>query len=291
MHFWDLFQWWNLIFALPFALGVLPLLLQAIGAVHLSHAGHQVHLAGHHLPHSGGHHLSHLDHGHAAVHGHVAPGAAPGHGAPISSTGTHPAPVHTSAATHSAHGHGHAPAGNLNLLSRMLSILGIGKVPLMLVLSIFCLIWGGSGVFANQIFATVLRTPGFYVWPSMLCAFLIAYTSTSGLSQLISRMTPQLETYGTEEELLVGRIARAAYKLDANPGSAFLLDDHQNRVQVRCRTHDGSVIPGGAELLLLEYDPASRIFTVARLQRDQPATQSTAVTTAKLNSGRRKQNV
>jgi len=83
---------------------------------------------------------------------------------------------------------------------------------------------------------------------------------------------------------LVGRIARAAYALDANPGSAFLLDDQQNRIQVRCRTHDGSVIPGGAELLLLEYDPPSRIFTVARLQRDLPATRSTAVTTAKLNS-------
>jgi hypothetical protein len=158
----------------------------------------------------------------------------------------------------------------------------------MLVISIFCLIWGAAGVAANQIFAMVLRTPALYVWPSMICAFLIAYASTSGLSQLISRMMPQLETYGTEEELLVGRIARAAYQLDASPGSAFLLDDQQNRIQVRCRTHDGSVIPGGAELLLLEYDPASRIFTVARLQRDQPAaqtaTRSTAVTREKLNS-------
>jgi len=154
----------------------------------------------------------------------------------------------------------------------------------MLVLSIFCLIWGATGVAANQIFATVLRTPALYVWPSMICAFLISYASTSGQSQLISRMMPQLETYGTEEELLVGRIARAAYDLGARPGSAFLLDDQQNRIQVRCRTHDGSVIPGGAELLLLEYDPPSRIFTVARLQRDLPATRSTAVTTAKLNS-------
>jgi len=154
----------------------------------------------------------------------------------------------------------------------------------MLVLSIFCLIWGVTGVAGNQIFALALRAPALYVWPSMICAFLISYASTSVLSQLISRMMPQLETYGTEEELLVGRIARAAYDLGARPGSAFLLDDQQNRIQVRCRTHDGSVIPGGAELLLLEYDPPSRIFTVAPLQRDAPATRSTAVTRAKLNS-------
>ncbi|HET8887663.1 MAG TPA: hypothetical protein VFQ41_02070 [Candidatus Angelobacter sp.] len=266
---------------------MLPLLLQAVGAVHLSHASHAVHLAGHHLPHFGGNHLSHLGNSHATIHGHVAASAAPSHGASLSAANTHPAPTHTAADTHSAHGTVHASAGSQDILSRLLSILGVGKVPLMLLLSIFCLIWGASGVVANQIFATMLRTPALYVWPSMACAFLISYASTSGLSQFISRMTPQLETYGTEEELLVGRIARAAYQLDARPGSAFLLDDQQNRVQVRCRTHDGSVIPGGAELLLLEYDPASRIFTVARLQRDQPdqpAARSTAVTRAKLNS-------
>lgn len=281
MHFWDLFQWWNLIFALPFAIGVLPLLLQAIGAARLSHA---VHLAGHHLPHSGGDHLSHLGNSHATIHGHVSAGVAPGHNTSLSTANTHPVPTHTASGTHSASEPAHAPAGSLHIASRLFNILGIGRVPLMLVLSIFCLIWGATGVAANQIFAMVLRTPALYVWPSMVCAFLISYASTSALSQLISRMVPQLETYGTEGELLVGRIARAAYDLGARPGSAFLLDDQQNRIQVRCRTHDGSVIPRGAELLLLEYDPPSRIFTVARLQRDVPATRSTTVTKARLNS-------
>lgn len=288
MHFWDLFQWWNLIFTLPFGVGMLPLLLQALGAAQLSRTGHGVSLAGHHLPHSGGNHLSHLGNAHAALHGHVSAHVAPGHSASLSTTNTHPAPTHAATDTHSASGPGHAPTRSMDIPSRLLSILGVGRVPLMLVLSIFCLIWGATGVAGNQIFATMLRAPALYVWPSMACAFLISYASTSGLSQLIARITPQLETYGTEEELLVGRIARAAYQLDASPGSAFLLDDQQNRIQVRCQTHDGSVIPGGAELLLLEYDPASRIFTVARLQRDQPAaqtaTRSTAVTRAKLNS-------
>jgi len=284
MHFWDLFQWWNLIFTLPFGVGMLPLLLQAMGAAHLSHTGHEVYLAAHHLPHSGGNVLSHVGNGHATIHGHVAAGVTPGHSASLSTASTHPVPTFTATDTHSAHEPIHVPTGSLEIFYRLFSILGVGRVPLMLVLSIFCLIWGAAGVGANQIFAVVLRTPALYVWPSMICAFLIASVSTSGLSQLISRMVPQLETYGTEEELLVGRIARAAYDLDASPGSAFLLDDQQNRIQVRCRTHDGSVIPGGAELLLLEYDPPSRIFTVVRLQRDLPAARSTAVTKAKLKS-------
>lgn len=278
MHFWDLFQWWNLIFTLPFGVGMLPLLLQAMGTAHFSRAGHAVHLAGHHLPHAGGNHLSHLG------NGHVSAGVAPGHSTSLSTANAHPAQTLTATHTQSAHGPTHAPTEGLHIVSRLFSILGVGKVPLMLVLSIFCLIWGAAGLAANQIFAMVLRTPALYVWPSMVCAFLVSYASTSALSQLISRIMPQLETYGTEEELLVGRIARAAYDLGASPGSAFLLDDQQNRIQVRCRTHDGSVIPGGAELLLLEYDAPSRIFTVARLQRDQQAARSTAVTTSKSNS-------
>jgi len=138
----------------------------------------------------------------------------------------------------------------------------------MLILSIFCLIWGATGVAGNRVFSTFLRFPSLYVWPSMLCAFLVAYSATGVLARLISRLMPDTETYGTDEQLLVGRTAQAAYELSAKTGSAFLLDDQQNRIQVRCRTHDGSTIPRGAEVLLLEYDANSRIFTVVRFQRE-----------------------
>lgn len=154
----------------------------------------------------------------------------------------------------------------------VLTLLGIGKVPIMLVFSIFCLIWGLTGVAGNQIFSKILRVPGLYVWPSALCAFLAAYFTTGGISQWVSRLTPEVETYGTDEQLLVGRIAQAAYELSAKPGSAFLLDDQQNRVQVRCRTHDGSIIPRGAEVLLLEYDAKSRIFIAVQLEREPVST-------------------
>jgi hypothetical protein len=140
----------------------------------------------------------------------------------------------------------------------------------MLIFSIFCLIWGTSGVAGNQVFSKILRFPSFYVWPSMLCAFLVAYSATGGLSRWISRLMPDTETYGTDEQLLVGRTAQAAYEVSAKTGSAFLLDDQQNRIQVRCRTHDGSTIPRGAEVLLLEYEAKSRIFTVVRFQRETP---------------------
>jgi hypothetical protein len=243
MQFWDLFQWWNLIFTLPFGIGLLPLLLQAVGAVHFSHG-----VA--HLPHVGGSHVPH----HVAVHSH-APSSTPAAHAPAGAPAT-------------AGTHAHADAQQTP--ARVLTILGIGKAPIMLIFTIFCLIWGATGVAGNQVFSMILRFPSLSVWPSMLCAFLVAYSTTGVLSRWISRLMPDTETYGTDEQLLVGRTAQAAYELNAKTGSAFLLDDQQNRIQVRCRTHDGSTIPRGAEVLLLEYDAKSRIFTVVRFQRDTP---------------------
>ena len=243
MQFWDLFQWWNLIFTLPFGIGLLPLLLQAVGAVHFSHGVPA------HLPH-----VAHLPH-HVTAHGH-APSPVPAAHAPAGAPAT-------------AGTHAHANAQQAPV--RVLSLLGIGKVPIMLILSIFCLIWGATGVAGNLVFSMLLRIPSLYVWPSMLCAFLVAYSATGGLATWISRLMPDTESYGTDEESLVGRTAQAAYELSAKTGSAFLLDDHQNRIQVRCRTHDGSTIPRGAEVLLLEYDATSRIFTVVRFQRETPS--------------------
>lgn len=255
MQFWDLFQWWNLIFTLPFGIGLLPLLMQAVGAVHFHGGPHLPHVGGHHLTHVGGHHLPQVGHAHVATHGQALSAAPTAHG-----------PTHAPA---TADAHAHADAQQAP--SRILSILGIGKAPIMLVFSIFCLIWGATGVVGNQVFFRILRLPGLYVWPSMLCAFLAAYFTTGGLSQWISHLMPDTETYGTDEELLVGRTAQAAYELSAKAGSAFLLDDQQNRVQVRCRTHDGAIIPRGAEVLLLEYDAKSRIFTVVRFERETPS--------------------
>jgi hypothetical protein len=249
MHFWELFQWWNLVFTLPFGIGLLPLLLQAAG---IAHSGHNVLAGSHHLP---SHEVPHLGSSGHSFHaqGHV--------------TSAPHAPAYSGATPES---HAASPGSPF----RLSGFLGFGKVPIMLLFSIFCLLWGTTGVLANLVFSHVLRIPALYVWPSLFCAFVTAYVATGKLSQRISRVFPEVESYGTDEELLVGHSARTAYELGPKPGSAFLLDEQQNRVQVRCRTHDGSTIPRGAEVLLLEYDAQSRIFTVVQLQREPQSSSS-----------------
>ena len=245
MQFWELFQWWNLIFTLPFGIGLLPLLMQAVGLAHSADGNHDI-PGSHHLPSHGVQHLG--DSGHSLnAHSHVASSSDP--------------QVHPIAGPHA---HSAIPKAPFTLLG----FLGVGKVPIMLLFSIFCLLWGTTGLLANLVFSRVLRVPALYIWPSLCCAFVMAYVTTGKLSQRISRVIPEVESYGTNEESLVGHSARTAYELGAKAGSAFLLDDQQNRVQVRCRTHDGSTIPRGAEVLLLEYDAQSRIFTVVQLQRE-----------------------
>lgn len=235
MSFWDLFQWWNLIFTLPFCFGLIPLLLQVFGVAH-----------------SGAHglHLGHLHHG-SLTHLHSA--------------------YHASSSTHAAVRPSQGKSGGF--FSRLFSGRAMGNVPVMLAASIFCFIWGASGMAANQIFSRLLRAPVLYILPSVACALVITFTVTRGVTRAIVRAVPELETYGTHEVLLVGRTARTAYQFDSKPGSAFLMDDEQNRVQVRCRSYDGSVIPGGTEIVLLEYDSESRIFTAVPLdlEKDPPS--------------------
>jgi len=188
MSFWDLFEWWNLIFTLPFSIGLIPLFLQMFG---IARSGAH----GHHLPHLHHGHVTHVPSGHHVPAGHHAPVNT--HAAP-----SHHAPAHTHAAAHSAQGKGQG------IFARLFSVLSLGDAPVMLTASIFCFIWGGSGIAANQIFSRILRAPSLYIWPSLLCALCVTYVFTWGLTRSIARLLPQLESYGTEESLLVGRTAR-----------------------------------------------------------------------------------
>ena len=246
----DLFQWWNLIFDLPFVAALIPLLLQATGAAHLGHGGHGVHidhgggLHGHHvqLPHFG-HHIE------AGVH-------------------TAPAPHAVHEVVHHAHAHTGHHAESSGLLSRSLGLLGIGKVPIMMVFSSFSFVWGFTGVVSNLFFSKVLLFPALFIWPSIGVSLLSSFCLTSVLSQGFARLMPSVETYSTSREELVGKIGHALYEINAGSGAAVVLDNYSNRVQIKCRTEDAQAIPRGAKVTLMRYEEQSQTFFV------RPATEA-----------------
>ncbi len=254
MTFVDLLQWWNLVFDLPFVAALIPLLLQATGLFHFGH-GHGLHID-HHAD-IGGHHVGHLGHGaHADTHVSVAH-----HGM----THAPPAHAHTSTgAHHDTHTETHSPG----LAARILGLLGVGKVPFMMVFSSFCFVWGFVGIAANLGFSSVLPLPEIYIWPSLATALVCSFALTRIISEVLSRLIPSEESYGTAREDLLGCAGKAAYEITEGRGAAWVLDRYQNRIQVKCKTTDGIPIPSGAQVRLLEYDEKSETFLVCPQTED-----------------------
>jgi len=251
MHPVDLLQWWNLIFDLPFVAALIPLLMQATGAAHFGHGGHGVHLghlhggpAGHHF-HLGHHHLE-------AAAPHAAPAAAPAHAA-----AGHPQAAHQ-AATHGS--------GNPSAISRALSLLGIGKVPIMMVFSSFCFLWGFTGLAANLLLAPAFALPALFILPSMGIALVSSLVLTGALSQGISKVMPSVDTYTTPRAGFLGKTGHALYEINATSGAAVVLDNESNRVQIKCRTdQEGTVIPRGHSLSVEWFDEQKEMFVVREI--------------------------
>jgi hypothetical protein len=234
--------WWNLIFELPLLGSFLLMLLLAIGTLgegghsdigHGADIGHHVEL-GHDLGHSTGHSIDH-DPGHGVAH----PGEPAGPGS--AHTTVHPdsvADAHEGAST----------------LMKALMFLGLGRVPITIVLVCFSAIWGVTGFASNLLLNKALPIPMLFVWVSIVLAFLAALLLTRYITIGVARFMPSLETYGVTRSQLTGREGIARYDINDAFGEAQVRDSYGNLQIVNCRTAPGrEKIPAGTKIYLLEF--------------------------------------
>lgn len=216
MQIVELLEWWNLIFVLPFFAATLQMVLQAMGLIHIGHGMHHIHI----------HHDHSVGHSHVVPHGH-------------------------------AHAH-HESGGHTNdsssAAAKMLSLMGIGKAPFMVILSCFSILWGSIGLCANQIFGVTARAPQIVLLPSIGLALLGAFLLTGILANIIGKMMPSTETYGQREAEFVGQIATAVMTITSESGVIAVLDAHKNRIEMKCVTDDGSSLPSGSSVLITNYE-------------------------------------
>ena len=223
----DLLQWWNLIFLLPLLCAGAYHLLLATGTVAAETDADADADAS--LDAGGGANLDHdLDHS-------------------VERAGVE------------AFGH-RGEAAESGLLDRALSVLGIGKVPLSLVLVSWCYIWGVAGYASNLMFSSFLPA-ALYAWLSLGVAGAGALVLTRYLAGGLARVLPRTETYGVYTADLVGRPAVVRYAVTPTFGTAQLYDEHGTMHEVDCRTRpDGTPIPSGTRVALVEYDEARQVF-------------------------------
>jgi hypothetical protein len=147
----------------------------------------------------------------------------------------------------------------------LLGILGVGRVPISIVLISFSLLWGVIGWFAMRAFQAIWPAPGVFIWPSLLVALVGAVGLTRVMARLFNRVMPGTESYGAGSRELVGRMAEARYPISSSGGSVQVYDQHGTLHEVPARVLAGEeAIPAGARVVLWRYDDATGSFLVAQ---------------------------
>jgi hypothetical protein len=224
----EMLQWWYLIFELPFIAALIFVLLQAVGASHTGQGDAPE--VGHDLDQGVEMDAHDLGHDGDIAHDH-------------------------GAADQSHEGH---------VLLRSLSLLGVGKVPLSLLLMSFCFIWGFSGWASNQLLSTVLP-PSLFIWPSLAIALVSSIALTRLMAEGLSKLIPTTESYGTSPLQLLGKTATARYSISSTSGSACLYDEYGHFTEVPCLTLEGDEpIADGESVVLVRYDLERHVFLVCR---------------------------
>lgn len=215
----ELLQWWNLLFILPFSLGLLLIGMQLLGA--LGSEG--------------------LD-----------------HDADVDADADHEIEME-----HDAHQEVDL-GSNLNIAQTILSFLGVGKVPFLLLIICFCITWGVAGYVSNKMFSHALP-PTLYTWISLAIAAITSLVSVKITSGILARLIPNFVTDVVAREQLVGLQATVALPIGLSAGTAHLYDEHGGFHEIRCIAAPGEEIGSGAKITLLDYKEKEQVYVVRTL--------------------------
>lgn len=152
-----------------------------------------------------------------------------------------------------------------SFILQVLSVLGVGRIPLASVLMSLCFLWGFLGWASNEIFKGYL--PGFlFVWVSVGIAFVGSVILTRYLAIGIGKLMPTTETYGSSDFKLLGSVATLRYDLQpGSKGSATLFDEFKNYQEVPCRLMEGDEpMKAGDSVVLMTIDQDAGCFEVSR---------------------------
>lgn len=251
MSIHEMLQWWNLIYLAPLLVSLVWILATVFTGAHGdggAHGGHGIgHDVGHGVGHDIGHAVHHVGHTieHAIHHGDV------GHS-------------HTDVHSHGTHSHqSHAGSEHNSFGQKVLSILGIGQVPITLLIGIFLLCWGMFGMLANKFFAPVMKFPAIYIWPSMGATFFASAVFTRSMAAIVGRLMPNTETYGVSRLELVGSLGTTVFPTNETTGTIHVKDTYGTVHRVQAKTEDGAKpIPSGKEVMILDFDEEDKRFVV-----------------------------
>jgi membrane protein implicated in regulation of membrane protease activity len=155
-------------------------------------------------------------------------------------------------AAHGEHGGSSGPGAILGLL-------GFGRVPVMILVTTLCLIFGGTGVIANNFLAPLLRASSVFVLFSIAAALVVTSVLTGFVARLVARLLPATETASMSKQDLCGCSGTLILASDTDSGLVQVLRGG-DVFQVPCRS--SVALPKGSQVLLTDYDEAQRAYSV-----------------------------
>ena len=162
-----------------------------------------------------------------------------------------------------------ADADTLPALERGLAFINVGKVPLTIVVSTFLLFWGITGFACNGIIQRAFGSfPSVFILLSCGAAFVVGIIGTKFLAGAIARVFPEVESYSSSNETLLGQVAQVVSgQVTSKFGRAKVKDQYGNVLTVFCKVRDGKEVPKrGDEVVLVDYDPSDNKFEVTKME-------------------------
>jgi hypothetical protein len=226
-----LLQWHYLIFLLPLGVAVLLLVLSTLrlGAHRVGgHGGHHTHASGHH-------------HSHGSVR-------------------------HAGGQAKTAHGwaqHGRGVTGKngdrgegVSALGLLLTLIGVGRAPLPIVLQMFCLCWGVAGILANQILLPNVTNPTFaQALPSLGAAFWLGLIGARIGAEIFGQVMPREESSVVSRDSLFGMTGRVVFPVTETGGRVHVYDENNTLHDEPCRVSPGqAAIAKGRSVLVADRD-------------------------------------
>lgn len=148
-----------------------------------------------------------------------------------------------------------------------MSFLGVGRVPVSLLLMVLLMTWGATGFIVNQVLAGRAGFGPRVALASIPAAALASVLCTGMLARAIDRWLPLNETSARRRHELLGSVGEALFPIGRQFGLAAVRDDRGELFQVPCRVHeDAEPLGKGRRVRLVAYNSKSRSFFVSAVR-------------------------
>jgi len=156
--------------------------------------------------------------------------------------------------------------GHSGLTEGALALLGVGRLPLMLVLMAFLLSFGALGLLLNALIDSLGWNAGSLLLVVLALSAVAAVPLTGRISRVLARVASR-STTAISHRQLVGRVGTVvSHSVSETYGRVAVRDAHGTVHTVFAVIQAGEPLPERTEVALLDYDEAQRRFLVRALE-------------------------